>query len=280
MCSSGWIFGEPRKDLRPALDGLPRYIATVETAKHRVFQFLDAEILPDNMLVCIASADAFHMGVLSTHIHVLWTLHQSGTLKDRPRYTKSHCFDPFPFPVCDAATCAEIAATASEIDAHRKERQRETGVALTQMYNVLEKLRGGGVLDNDDEDIKERGLVLILKELHDKLDALVARAYGWPEQLSDDDILARLVALNAERAEEEKRGLVRWLRPSYQIPRFGTPRLCRLARRRQKLRAAARRHLIAPCNRRKNHLSALSCARGAALPRSAATRLRPLLLAS
>lgn len=48
-----WIFGEPRKDLRPALEGLPRYIATVETAKHRVFQFLDGSILPDNRLVCI-----------------------------------------------------------------------------------------------------------------------------------------------------------------------------------------------------------------------------------
>jgi hypothetical protein len=57
-----WIFGEPRRDLRPALAGLPRYIATVETAKHRLFQFLDASILPDNMLIAIASNDAFHLG--------------------------------------------------------------------------------------------------------------------------------------------------------------------------------------------------------------------------
>ena len=49
-----WIFGEPRRDFRPALKGLPRYIATVETAKHRIFQFLDASILPDNKLIASA----------------------------------------------------------------------------------------------------------------------------------------------------------------------------------------------------------------------------------
>ena len=64
------------------------------------------------------------------------------------------------------------------------------------------------------------GLSLIIKELHDRLDVAVAEAYGWPADLTDDEILARLVALNKERAEEEKRGLVRWLRPDYQIPRF------------------------------------------------------------
>jgi hypothetical protein len=66
--------------------------------------------------------------------------------------------------------------------------------------------------------------VLILKELHDRLDEAVAAAYGWPADLTDDEILARLVALNKERAAEEARGLVRWLRPDYQIERFGTPK--------------------------------------------------------
>jgi hypothetical protein len=65
--------------------------------------------------------------------------------------------------------------------------------------------------------------VLILKELHDKLDGAVAAAYGWPVSLTDDDILAQLVALNKERAAEETRGHVQWLRPEYQVPRFGSP---------------------------------------------------------
>ncbi|WP_421928330.1 hypothetical protein [Neoaquamicrobium sediminum] len=68
--------------------------------------------------------------------------------------------------------------------------------------------------------MKERGLVLILKELHETIDRLTAQAYGWPEDLSDEQILERLVALNAERAREEAGGHVRWLRPDYQVPRF------------------------------------------------------------
>ena len=73
-----------------------------------------------------------------------------------------------------------------------------------------------------EEDIKSRALILILRELHDELDAAVLAAYGWPQGLSDDDILTRLVALNKERAAEEAAGHVRWLRPDYHRPRFGT----------------------------------------------------------
>jgi hypothetical protein len=49
----------------------------------------------------------------------------------------------------------------------------------------------------------------------------VFQAYGWPETLTDEEILEKLVALNHERAAEERRGLIRWLRPEYQIQRFG-----------------------------------------------------------
>jgi len=60
--------------------------------------------------------------------------------------------------------------------------------------------------------------VSVLRQIHDDLDAAVADAYGWPADLPDEQILARLVALNAQRAEEEKRGLIRWLRPQFQNP--------------------------------------------------------------
>jgi len=79
----------------------------------------------------------------------------------------------------------------------------------------------GRLVFGEDGAIKTKGLVLIVKELHDRIVALVAEAYGWPADLPDEDILARLVALNAERAAEEKRGLVRWLRPEYQTARAG-----------------------------------------------------------
>jgi hypothetical protein len=74
---------------------------------------------------------------------------------------------------------------------------------------------------DEERRVFDDGLVLILKELHDKLDVAVAEAYGWPADLSDEEILGRLVALNKERVAEEKRGRVAWLRPDYQIPRFG-----------------------------------------------------------
>ncbi len=89
------------------------------------------------------------------------------------------------------------------------------------MYNVLEKLRAGTPLDAADERINAEGLVLILKELHDRLDALVFRAYSWPAELSDEEVIGRLVTLNKERAAEEARGIVRWLRPAYQKARAG-----------------------------------------------------------
>ena len=38
---------------------------------------------------------------------------------------------------------------------------------------------------------------------HKKLDAAVAAAYGWPADLSDEQILEKLLALNLERAAEE-----------------------------------------------------------------------------
>lgn len=69
-----WIFGEARKDWRAMADGLPRYIATVETTKHRIFQFLDASILPDNKLINIATEKGEHLGIVSSRVHVAWAL--------------------------------------------------------------------------------------------------------------------------------------------------------------------------------------------------------------
>jgi hypothetical protein len=106
------------------------------------------------------------------------------------------------------------------LDAFRKARQADhPGLTMTGMYNVLEKLKAGRALDAKEKAIHEQGLVSVLLDLHCRLDAAVAEAYGWPSDLDDAAILERLVALNRERAEEEKRGLVRWLRPEYQAPR-------------------------------------------------------------
>ena len=82
----------------------------------------------------------------------------------------------------------------------------------TPQYTALEALY---------KKYSDKGLILILKEHHEKLDRLVFEAYGWPDTLTEEQILEKLVALNHERAAEERRGHVRWLQPDYQIPRFG-----------------------------------------------------------
>lgn len=214
-----WIFGEPRSAFRPALKGLPRYISTVETAKHRVFVFLDAKILPDNKLINFAFGDAFFLGVLSSRVHVTWALQAGGKLEDRPVYVKTTCFDTFPFPNCTEAQKETIGAIAERLDGHRK-RQLELAphLTLTEMYNVLEALRTGEELTAEDRGIYEAGLVGVLREIHDELDAAVFAAYGWPADLTEEEILGNVVALNAQRSEEERSGIVRWLRPEYQAP--------------------------------------------------------------
>ncbi len=212
-----WLFGEPRSVLREAVNGLSRYIATVETAKHRPFCFLPASVVPDNMLVCIASDDAFHLGVLSSRIHVAWALAAGGTLEDRPRYNKTRCFDPFPFPDATATLRHEIAAIAEELDALRRTRlDGDPHLTMTGLYNVLEKLRASQPLSAAERHTHDCGHVSILRRLHDELDAAVARAYGWPHDLPAAEIVARVVALNQARRAEEAAGFVRWLRPEFQ----------------------------------------------------------------
>ena len=221
--TSWWVFGEPRRELRPALVGLDRYVVTVETSKHRTFQFLAADVMPDNMLIAFADERASTLAVLSSRPHTVWAPILGGWLGfgNDSRYTKSRCFDPFPIPDLTDLQLAALAGLGEELDATRKIVLAEhPDLTLTGLYNVLEKLKAGAALTEAEADVKVRGRVLILKELHDQIDAAVFAAYGWPADLADEQILERLVALNAERAREEAAGHVRWLRPDYQIPRF------------------------------------------------------------
>ena len=214
-----WLFGEPRSELRLALNKTRRYIATVETAKHRLFCFLPAAVVPDNMLVCIATDDAFHLGVLSSHIHVAWAIAAGGTLEDRPRYNKTRCFDPFPFPNASVAQRAVIAAVAEEIDTLRRSQlDAHPYLTMTGLYNVLEALRIGRPLTPSERDVHDAGQVSVLRHLHDTLDAAVAAAYGWPTVLSAAEVVVRIVGLNLQRQAEEAFGTVRWLRPLFQAP--------------------------------------------------------------
>ena len=278
-----WLFNESVPKLRRMLEGLPRFIATTETPKHRFFSFLDGEILPDHMVISFATEDAYHLGVLSSTVHVRWCLANGGSLGSyigNIRYNKSRCFETFPFPALDEGDLKQrIRALGERLDTHRKRQQEQhPGLTLTGIYNVLEKLRSGEPLTAKEKLIHDQGLVTVLRQIHDELDEAVLEAYGWGDlsakakpcsgglrpsianeeapslspsgidghrptlqdtsvassnfsisasqhfSVYQDALLTRLVALNHERAAEEKRGLIRWLRPEYQNPDAAAPR--------------------------------------------------------
>jgi type II restriction/modification system DNA methylase subunit YeeA len=122
-----WLFGRSNDEMRNSIAGLARYVATPEVARHRPFVFIAAETISDASIYCAALEDAWLLGVLSSRIHKLWSLRAGGRLGvgNDPRYFVSRCFDPFPFPDSDDKLKAEIRAVAEELDAFRKERQRE-----------------------------------------------------------------------------------------------------------------------------------------------------------
>lgn len=218
-----WRFGKPRPELRPALEGLDRYIGTIDTARHRVFQFISSDVICDDKVVIVADSEASILAVLSSTHHVTWANRAGGWLGvgNDPVYVKTRTFDPFPFPDPSGGLRQKLRDAGEELDTLRKKVLAEhPDLTLTGLYNVLENLKAGKDLSAKDEDVKTRGLVLILKELHETIDRLTAEAYGWPHELTDEQILERLVALNAARAKEEAAGHVRWLRPDYQAPRF------------------------------------------------------------
>ncbi|PAP78616.1 hypothetical protein BSZ37_01960 [Rubrivirga marina] len=221
-----WLFAEPRPTLRSALAGLPRYIATPETAKHRLFQFLDASILPEHKIIAIAFDDAYHLGVLSSSVHGEWADRAGGRLGvgNDPVYNTTRCFQPFPFPNATDAQADAIRQFGEAIDAHRKARQSEhPGLGLTDLYNAVQALRLGRDLTAKERRAADDGLAHTLLDLHRRLDRAVLDAYGWGDLDAEAPtfraaVLDRLVALNAERRAEEEAGTVRYLRPAFQNP--------------------------------------------------------------
>ena len=216
-----WIFGENQPGMRRAIGHIDRFIATTETSKHRVFHFFPRHVLAEGTVAVIALDDAYFLGVLSSRTHVVWALAAGGRLGvgNDPRYNKTRCFDNFPFPDCSVVHKQQIRELAEALDSHRKSRQAEhSSLTTTELYNVLEKIRSGSPLSVAEKETHEQGLTSVLKQIHDDLDAAVFAAYGWQSSLSDDEILTRLVVLNAERAAEEAQGVIRWLRPELQNP--------------------------------------------------------------
>lgn len=243
-----WLFGASNTALRGACAGVSRVIATPVTAKHRYFQFFPAELHVDSSGVVIALEDAFFLAVLSSTFHLAWVDASGSTLEDRPRYNKSSCFEPFPFPVTsDEGLQQRIRDAAAKLDTLRKQvLERHPDLTLTKLYNTLQAIRAAEAasqtLTEKERDVAERGCVSLIRQYHVEIDAAVAEAYEWGDLLvqgkerpsptsggavwverADEIILERLVALNKKRVAEEARGEVRWLRPEFQAPGYAPP---------------------------------------------------------
>jgi type II restriction/modification system DNA methylase subunit YeeA len=190
-----WLHVEPRPGMRAALQPLHRFICTPTVAKHRLFVWSDGIALPDHQLIVFAREDDYFFGVLHSKPHELWALRMGTWLGvgNDPRYTPTTTFETFAFPWppgCEPAGDPRVEAitrAARELVEQRDRWLNPEGASeaelkrrtLTNLYN-------------------ERPTWLDLA--HRRLDRAVLDAYGWPHDLSDDEILARLLALNLERA--------------------------------------------------------------------------------
>ena len=212
-----WRLGRSGEELRNGLAPLRRYIATPMVAKHRLVVWIPTGVFPDQQLIVIARDDDVTFGILHSRFHELWALRMGTSLEDRPRYTPTTCFETFPFPdgltpnlaPADYANphAAAIAAAAQELTRLRDAwlnppewTQREPEVVPGYPDRILPRPGFEG-------ELKKRTLTNLynarpawLANAHRVLDAAVAAAYGWPADLDDADLLARLLALNLSRA--------------------------------------------------------------------------------
>jgi hypothetical protein len=230
-----WIHGEARPAMHKALSGLPRFLATPRVSKHRVFVWISSEALPSDATVAFARADDYFFGVLHSRFHEVWALAQGTQLREKEsgfRYTPTSCFETFPLPQPTPEQEVAIAAAAKELNDLRErwlnppEWTKETILEFPGSANgpwapyvVKPDKNGIGTVryprleaKNAEcaEKLKDRTLTNLYNErptwldlAHKKLDKAVAAAYGFPVDLTDEQILERLLKLNLERAAEE-----------------------------------------------------------------------------
>ena len=209
-----WLHGEARPGLRHALEASTllrrRCIVTPEVAKHRLFVWMPTDTVPDHTCHVFARDDDYFFGVLHSRVHELWSLAVCNFMGkgNDPRYNSSRTFGTFPMPFPPGQEPGEddprhplVAAIA---DAARD---------LNDKRDAWLNPPGGA----DPAEIKKRTLTNLynarptwLANAHARLDRAVYAAYGWPEagwpeahdpaSLPDDELLARLLALNRERS--------------------------------------------------------------------------------
>jgi type II restriction/modification system DNA methylase subunit YeeA len=216
-----WRHVEPRPGLWGAVQGRQRVIVTPEVSRHRVFTWLSTKIVPDHKLQVIVRDDYATLGILLSKWHLAWSLgvgswHGVG---NDPRYTISSSFETFPFPesltpnvpgvrYANDPRAAAIAHAAKRIDALRNAWLNppdlvlaEPEVAPNYPDRILPKDVAAAAI------LRTRTLTNLynqrpqwLTDAHRDLDIAVAAAYGWAQDISEEEALAKLLELNLSRA--------------------------------------------------------------------------------
>ena len=191
-----WLRRRPAPDMRAAVSGLSRFIGTPRVAKHRLFVWFEGNTIPDTQIYIFARDDDYFFGVLHSRAHELWA-RRMGTwmgVGNDLRYTPTTCFETFPLPWPPG----EEPGGDSQIE------------AIAEAARRLDELRHNWLNPEGatETELKKRTLTNLynvrptwLENAHARLDEAVFAAYGWPPDLSDDEMLQSLLALNLELSE-------------------------------------------------------------------------------
>ena len=197
------------------LNNLTKYIVTPTLSKHRLFAWIDARVCPDHQLVVIPRDDDTTFGILHSRFHEAWSLRLGTSLEDRPRYTPTTTFQTFPFPpglspdVPAADYANDPRALAIAAAARRLVELRDRWLNPPEWVEWVDEPVPGypkRPVPRDEtaaKELKKRTLTNLynarpqwLADAHAALDAAVAAAYGWDADISEEDALAALLALN------------------------------------------------------------------------------------
>ena len=227
-----WQYGRTAKDLYRALAGMNRALVCSQTSKYYAWAFKATNMVFGHTSIVFPFTSYGPFAVLESQCHLLWGQFFASTLEDRLRYIPSDCFETYPFPV-NYEISASLERSGEEYYEFRASLMRGRSEGLTKTYNRF----------HDPNETSPE--LLRLRELHDAMDRAVLDAYGWTdiqpkcefildyEEHEDpstelgageggssrrkkpwryrwpddirDEVLARLLKLNAERAEEERR---------------------------------------------------------------------------
>jgi hypothetical protein len=212
-----WQFARPARELYAAIAGLERVLVTPQTSNVQAFAFLPATAVFAHTLIAFPFDNYSAFAVLQSRVHQLWSAFLGPTMKDDLRYTPSDCFETFPFPnnwenepALDASGKAYYKFRAAMMVGNQKgltatykrfhdPSERDQGIIqLRESHAAMDRavLEAYGWSDIDEKSVHEREWV--------DEDGDGPWRYRWPEPVRDE-VLARLLALNAERAAEEAR---------------------------------------------------------------------------